>query len=292
MGTVIDNISVSHGGWRTKHSALHLAVEAAKECLSSASCDPNDLDLVVNAGLYRDRNLGEPALAALIQEDIGANPEDPHAGGHGTFSFDVANGSCGALTAAQVIDGFLRTGTVTRGLVVTSDADPGHGMSKDFPFSPTGAALLCSWRDSNYGFGDFHWVTIDDEKAFRATVGLEHRQNVLRFEISEDCADGYGAAAARAAEKCLAAEELDIDGLDLIVAAPGDRKFCIVLASELGISPQRITAATDANAHTSAILLAMKDAVSQLRPGGTALLLAAGAGIEAAAVVYRMPPAT
>ncbi|MBJ8347023.1 3-oxoacyl-[acyl-carrier-protein] synthase III C-terminal domain-containing protein [Antrihabitans sp. YC2-6] len=289
MGTIIDNISVTHGGWRTKHSALHLGVNAAKECLSSARCDPNDLDLVVNAGLYRDRNLGEPALAALIQEDIGANPEDPHAGGHGTFSFDVANGACGAVTATQIIDGFLRTGTVGRGLVVTSDADPGHGMSKDFPFAPTGAALLCSWTDADCGFGEFHWVRADDESAFSSTVRLDHRQNVLHFDISDTYAERFAAVAARAAEKCLATAELDIDDLDMIVAAPSDRKFCIVLGSELGMSPQRITAAATANSHTAAILEAMKEAVAQLRPGGTALVLAAGAGIEAVAVLYRKP---
>ena len=37
------------------------------------------MDLLINAGIYRDRNLGEPALAAMIQQDIGAHPEDPHA---------------------------------------------------------------------------------------------------------------------------------------------------------------------------------------------------------------------
>lgn len=77
MGTVIDRVDVAHSGWRNRHSALHLAVAAAKDCLQGAGCDPDELDLVVNAGIYRDRNLGEPALAALIQDDIGANPEDP-----------------------------------------------------------------------------------------------------------------------------------------------------------------------------------------------------------------------
>ena len=100
MGTVIDRVDVAHPRWRGRHSALHLAVTAAKDCLQRAGCDPGELDLVINAGIYRDRNLGEPAFAALIQDDIGANPEDPHAGAHGTFSFDVANGACGVLDRA------------------------------------------------------------------------------------------------------------------------------------------------------------------------------------------------
>src|SRR6266567_3307842 len=121
MGTVIDRLDFTRGGWRTRHSALRLAVAAAKTCLQQAGRDPDDVDLLVNAGVYRDRNLAEPALAALIQEDIGANPEDPHDDAHGTFSFDIANGACGVLTALQVIDGFLRSGAIHRALVVASD---------------------------------------------------------------------------------------------------------------------------------------------------------------------------
>ena len=152
MGTVIDRLAVTEGGWRTPHSALQLAVAAAKAA-STRPAGADDIDLLVNAGIYRDRNLGEPALAALIQEDIGANPEDPHDGAHGTFSFDVANGTCGVLTALQIVDGFLRSHTIDRALVVASDADPGHGMSEHFPFSPAGAAMLCDWTDDDYGLG-------------------------------------------------------------------------------------------------------------------------------------------
>jgi 3-oxoacyl-[acyl-carrier-protein] synthase-3 len=72
MGTIIDRLEIAQGGWRSRHSALHLAVSAAKSCLHEARRDADDVDLLVNAGIYRDRNLGEPALAALIQEDIGA----------------------------------------------------------------------------------------------------------------------------------------------------------------------------------------------------------------------------
>src|SRR6516164_7444108 len=163
MGTVIDRVDVAHPRWRDRHSALHLAVTAAKDCLQRAGCDPDELDLVVNAGIYRDRNLGEPALAALIQDDIGANPEDPHAGAHGTFSFDIMNGSCGVLTALQIVDGFLRSHSIDCALIVASDANPGHGMSERFPFSPSGAALLCTWTDDDHGFGRSYWASALDE---------------------------------------------------------------------------------------------------------------------------------
>ena len=129
MGTVIEQVCLTDGGWRTRHSALRLAVKAAKHCLDEAGRNADDVDLLINAGIYRDRNLAEPALAALIQEDIGANPEDPHEQAHGTFSFDVSNGSCGVLTALQIVDGFLKSRAIDLALVVASDADPGHGTS-------------------------------------------------------------------------------------------------------------------------------------------------------------------
>ena len=93
-----------------RKSALRLADAAAHGCLTDAAVLPADVDLLLNVGLYRDRNLGEPALAALIQEDVQINPEDPSPGGHGSFSFDVANGACGVLSAMQVADRFLRCG--------------------------------------------------------------------------------------------------------------------------------------------------------------------------------------
>lgn len=56
------------------------------------------------------------------------------------------------------MDGFLRSRTIHYALVVASDADPGHGMSEDFPFSAAGGAVLCSWTGSRYGLGRDRWI--------------------------------------------------------------------------------------------------------------------------------------
>ena len=37
----------------------------------------DELDLLINAGVYHDKILSEPAFASLIQEDIGANLSQP-----------------------------------------------------------------------------------------------------------------------------------------------------------------------------------------------------------------------
>src|SRR6266511_4307348 len=108
MGTTIEAVAVASGRWPTRRSARKLADDAIRASVARAGVSAGDIDLLLNAGLYRDRILAEPALAALIQADVGANPEDFHLGRHGTFSFDVANGACGLLTALHIADGLLR----------------------------------------------------------------------------------------------------------------------------------------------------------------------------------------
>jgi 3-oxoacyl-[acyl-carrier-protein] synthase-3 len=290
MGTVIEQLDVTSGGWRTRHSALRLAVSAAQRCLRQAGRHPADVNLLVNAGIYRDRNLGEPALAALIQDDIGANVEDPHAGAHGTFSFDIANGSCGVLTALQVVDGFLRSHTVKCALIVASDADPGHGMSEHFPFSPVGAALLCSWTGNGDGLGQFHWTNCaDGGESFRATVGSDDVRNVLRFRGSATKEQLFATAAAEAARGCLAKCSLALGDIDVIVAAPALHGYRIALAAQFGIPVERITVAADERTHTASLLAALRDGADQLPAGARVLLIAAGAGVTAGAALYCQP---
>ncbi|MGZ8705527.1 MAG: 3-oxoacyl-[acyl-carrier-protein] synthase III C-terminal domain-containing protein [Aeromicrobium sp.] len=292
MGTVIDRVALTEGGWRTRRSALRLAVKTARDCLVSAGRDPDDIDLLINAGIYRDRNLGEPALAAMIQQDIGANPEDPHAGAHGTFSFDISNGTCGLLTALQIVDGFLKSHTIGCALVVASDANPGHGMSEDFPFSPAGAALLCGWTDDDYGLERIHWVSVPDGggESFNATVGLIDGRNVLRFAVSDAKDERFAAAAARAVNECLRESALTVDEIDAIVAAPAQSAFRVALADHLGVSAAHITVAEDPEMHTASLAAAFDRAAGGVRRSGRILLVAAGAGITAGAALYRFPP--
>lgn len=290
MGTIIDRLGITRGGWRSRHSALHLAVAAAKSCLHDARRDPSTVDLLVNTGIYRDKNLAEPALAALIQEDVGANPEDPHGDEHGTFSFDIANGTCGILTGLQIVDGFLRSHTISCALITASDAHPGRGMSDHFPFSPVGAALLCRWTDDDYGLGRVSWVNDpDDGENFQATVGSDGR-NVLRFHESTVLDELLAAAAAQAARDCLRDSALTPSDIDVIIAAPARRGYRAALATALDVSPERVIVADDEKMHTASLAAALQQALDQLPMGARAVIVAAAAGITAGAAVYREPP--
>ena len=144
MGTKIESVATSRPRQQLvgKTSAIKLAEQAALASLERAGKGARDLDFLINAGIYRDNNLGEPALASIIQEDIGANPDPPVEGGHGTFSFDIANGAVGVLNGLQVLDGFISSGSVQLGMVVAADAAPSGHRDRRFPFAPVGGAVV------------------------------------------------------------------------------------------------------------------------------------------------------
>jgi 3-oxoacyl-[acyl-carrier-protein] synthase-3 len=296
VGTTIDAVAVARPhGVRRRADARLLADQAARDGLRQAGLDARDIDLLVYAGIYHDRLLGEPALAALIQQDIGANPEDPHPGHHGTFSFDVANGGCGMLDALLVADGFLAAGTAHHVLVVASDSHPGRRWAHRFPYLPTGAALVCSHTDGPGGLRGFRFAHAPGpggaDGGSRATVALDHGRNRLHIS-GHACGPGEAALAAQATGDLLAALGTAIADVDVVVANPLQPAFLDSLVDALGAPADRVvTAPGEALVHTAGLAVALGEARRQdrLTPGATALLVSAGAGPTAGVALLTVP---
>jgi 3-oxoacyl-[acyl-carrier-protein] synthase-3 len=296
VATTIESVGTAAGGRWRRRSATALADEAARRALAGAGLVAADVELLVNAGLYHDGILGEPALAALIQSDIGAHPEDPHPGGHGTFSFDVANGSCGMLTGIQVADGFLRAGTIRHALVVASDADPGHGLSPGFPFGRTGAAVVCGWAPGDRGIVAMRFADPPDDRAGRypggglhATVRFARGRNTLTVDERPRFAPMAAIRAGAVAEELLADLDLTAEDVDLVVANPQAPDFLDTLAGRLRVPRERVLDATDGPAaHTAGLGIALDAALEAGRfPARSTLLVSAGAGPVAGAALVR-----
>jgi 3-oxoacyl-[acyl-carrier-protein] synthase III len=290
VATRLDAVGAAFGKGRRRRG-LRLADDAARACLQRAGRGPDDVDLLINAGLYHDRLLGEPALAAIVQDDIDANPEDPHEGGQGTFSFDVANGACGMLTGLQVADGFLRSGTIRHALVVASDANPGRRLAPGFPYPPVGAAILCGWDDGPGGLSDVRFATRPvDGGGVRAVVAWQQRRN--RLSIAEEASFLHDAAelATEVAAGCLEEHELSAADVDLIVANPLRPEFLDRLAAGLGVPADRVVRVPErSDTHTAALGVALEDAQRTATWAGarTVLLVSAGAGLVAGAALLR-----
>jgi 3-oxoacyl-[acyl-carrier-protein] synthase III len=302
MGTIIEASATATAAEHQRSltgGALELADAAASSCLARAGRGAHELDLLINAGVFHDKILSEPAFASLIQEDIGANLAQAQAAGpaHGTFSFDVYNGACGLLTGIHVVDGLLASGTVNLGMVVASDMDPEPGISEGFSFPGVGGAVLLSSDDSRAGFTAFRFATFPDfAELFTSYVdwrddtrhGLAgNGRNILTVEI----AGSYLTRALQCAESTVnelaAAQGLDLDEIDLLVATASVPGFADGLATRLGVSAERVAWLPEdlEGTHTAAPAVALES--GGLAAARTTLFVSAGAGITVAVALYR-----
>jgi len=306
MGARIEAVSAltSHG-WR-KPTARGLADAAARSCLERAGKEPGDVDMLINAGVYREDNMGEPALAALIQEDIGANLGQPPIGGRGTFSFDLINGTCGVITAIQLESGLLRSGVIRLGAIVTSDVGPDLRDPGAAPFRPAGGAMLLGWDDTQAGFTDFAAETYPEyQDLFASGLVWQERQGrrvprraAGQSQMVIDARPGYQArladCAEEAAHRFLRRLGLGIGDIDLLVPAPSSPAFLDTLRVRLGIPGDRVAYVAEdlEDAYTTGLIAAVQAAVRSGRLGEarSTLMLAAGAGITVALALYRQTP--
>lgn len=328
MGTTIEAVSTSRPRRRpTGTGAIKLADDAAKACLERAGRAPADIDFLINAGIYRDNNIGEPAVAALIQEDIAANPDPPLQGGHGTFSFDVGNGACGVLTGMHILDGFLNSGAIELGLVVTADADPTLGSHwdfpfglvgsagrvsrshSDFPFDPVGGAVLLSYAEEpDKGFSRFAFSTfpefmhlLEGKVQWREGVlpravtdrvpGLDAGTNELRVVEREGYADRCAECAAGSTRQFLAAAGLAPLDIDLLIPSPTPFGFPDSYAHAVGIPDDRVARVDESfgRVHTAGPVAAMEGVMrtGQLAEARNVLFVTVGSGITVGLALYH-----
>ena len=292
MGTKIDAIGLNTPGF-FRRGSIDMEIRAAKECLKSARLDPNLLGLLINTGIYRDRHIGEPAIATIIQKEIGAN--EVFAGDRSTFSFDLTNGGCGMLTGMMVVDGYLQSGTIDYGMVVTADTDPVPGKTQGYDFTPAAAAVLLSRSDDGTGF--LHYKTQTETRFIDNMKGrIEWMQykGKMRNILVMSQAEGFAGACAQFALENLDAflkeTSLKMKDIDLIIPSQSPPGFLGELKKKKGLD-EKLVDVTDklANVHTAGIGFALERAMSSGRfaAAKNCLFLTVGAGITVALALYR-----
>jgi 3-oxoacyl-[acyl-carrier-protein] synthase-3 len=247
--------------------------------------------------------MGEPALAALIQEDIGANLGQPPIGGHGTFSFDLLNGTCGVITAIQIESGLLDSGVIRFGAIVASDVDPDHHDPRTVLLQPTAGAMLLGRDEKLAGFTDFSTETFPEYDDLFASGLVWHerhgsrgpRQAAGQHQMVIECKPGYAVRLADCAEEAsrrfLRRLGLGWGEIDLVVPAPTTPDFLDDLVKRLGVPGDRVAYTTEdlEGAYTTGSIAALQAAIRSGRLGEArnTLMLAAGPGITVALALYR-----
>lgn len=300
MGTRIEAAVTSHSRARRgpfARGALRLSDSAVRACLERGGSRASDLDLLVNAGLYKEHSMAEPALASIIQEDVGANTgrrlhDRDH--GHGTFSFDVMNGGCGVVTALHLLDGFVGAGTARLALVVAADSDPEPSTTRGFPFDPVGGAILLRHVDGEEGFVSIETRTFpryDDLFEVKLEWEPAEGRNVIEVREAPAFAERCVELAAAEAHAALARRCLRVDDVDVLVASQYPITFASDLAHALGLPEANVPTVRPElrRAHTAGPIAALEAAFDSgaFSRAKRILFVTAGAGITIGTAIYE-----
>jgi 3-oxoacyl-[acyl-carrier-protein] synthase-3 len=290
MGAVILATAVSAD--RSIRSSIAHAGVATRACVEAAKLSLSDVGVLVNVGVYRDSNMAEPAMAALIQKEAGVNPDFMQTGVAST-SFDLMNGACGALNAVQVAGALLSTGTARQVVIVSSDAHPSNQEVEGFPYATMGAAMLLGASDDpTRGFGPLR--TLPLEQGDPGVEGYVPWMTGARGIVSVDVHPQFAAraleAATRLARDYVASEKLDLAKTFLVSSHPTPT-FAKELAKNLGVAPDAVATVDgiEKDPHSSALTWGYDRAIARGLDARyeTVLFVAVGAGISAACTAYR-----
>jgi 3-oxoacyl-[acyl-carrier-protein] synthase-3 len=293
MGVVIKETGISTDV--SLHDSVEHAVRAGSACIDAAGIDRNDIGLLINVGVYRNDNIIEPANASLIQNGLDINPM--YVKGRKTFSFDILNGACGFLNAAQVAGAILETRDVKYALVLSSDVHPSRNKVVDFPYRNIGAAALLEWSDDpQQGFQEIVFRTSGNgfealESSFDYSVaGARGHLLVKRSErYSEHLIDFAARTVTDYYEEYGAKHNLRLDDIIFVTSQPV-RDFGFRVGEMAGGHGKPVGCLHEkyGDPHSSALTIAFQEgrASGDIEPGDQVVFVGASAGLTVSVGLY------
>ena len=227
MGTLIETVATAKpSSFQSgiKHNSTKLAADAASSSIKKAKLDPDQIAILVNTGIYRTDNIGEPAMAAVIQDMIKGHTfwkkKKRKQTTNQTFSFDLINGGCGFINAIQLVDSMMHSGNLQKGLIVTADVEPIPGYSKGYNFAPIAAALILTPGEKEKGFVNFRSDTyLEYKDSFKGQLIFSEtkQKSMITIDQTETYLDACLACTKDSIKKFLEANELSLNDIDLII---------------------------------------------------------------------------
>lgn len=298
MGTTIKSTAVSVNG---STSSLDLVFEAGTNCIDNSGINHNNIDVLISIGVYHDDNIVEPAMAPLIQQRLGINP-DPVKDGtmKFTFCFDIYNGACGFINAMQVADSLIKSGQAGTVLIVSADSHPSKTRQADFPFTPLGAAVLLTDGDQpEKGFNHYYINTIGNGyEGFIGGVDLSNLEpgdiNGKKYiEMKQDhhFYEALQEFTVQSARDYFKQHSIDLTKVGHLIVSQPEKGFAERVYQAIGLNG--ITNIVDfyskhGNPHTSSLPLGIHELMESgaLKENDTVLFVATGSGLTSAFAMY------
>lgn len=257
-----------------------LATLAGFDALGRAGVPPEELDIVILATCTPDERL--PGAAPLLQAKLGA---------HRAGAFDVGAGCAGFLYGLSVASALVESGSVRRALVCGADVlsritDYSDARSCILFGDGAGAALV-EKTDGPGRIGPF--VLRSDGDALELLhlhpdTGLIRMEGRLVYRRAVQ-------AMTESVREVLAAADISLEDVRLLVAHQANARILEAVASQLGLDESRVLTNIVRYGNTSAasIPIAIAEATQQniLEEGDIVLLTAFGAGFVWGAGMLR-----
>jgi 3-oxoacyl-[acyl-carrier-protein] synthase III len=261
-------------------TASSMAEIAARQAITAAQINPDDIDLIIVATGTPDRVY--PSTACLLQHRLGIK---------NCVAFDVQAACSGAIYAMSIADQYIKTGAVKRALIIGSEI-----CSRIVDWTDRGTCIL---------FGD---------GAGALLLGVSDEAGVLSTHIYSDggyedmlyCPNPQAASVAnkdetgtikmrgnevfkmavntleRIVDETLAANKMDKSQINWLVPHQANIRIIAATAKKLAMSMEQviITLEDQGNTSSASVLLALHAGISdgRIRRGHIVLLEAFGAG--------------
>lgn len=281
-----------------------LAVGAARDCLRHSNYSASDLEMVISCSItrFRDglRNRYEPALSHAIKNAIGAS---------GALSFDISNACAGMMTGVFILNEFIQSGQISRGMVVSGESisNLGTNAAKQIRF-------VLSNQLASLTLGDAGTAVILErapEGGGIPVVGFTTLSEHSRLCLGMPSPVGPGASMytkARTIHKvaisdspALLKEALDASGLsfgdiDYVIphqtSARAIEKGTREISEKLGVSPKNVVVTVDEFGNTSStthfVALYKYLTEGRFKKGDNIMLISFASGLEVGVIIFTM----
>ncbi len=286
-------------GIRERHIAASgeacsdLAVQAGRRALEAAGLAASDLDMILVATCTGDYPL--PATACLVQHQLGATK---------AAACDLSAACCGFVYALSVADAYVRTGmrhVLVIGSEVMSAITDWSDRNTCILFGDGAGAAVVSASDGERGILSTH-LRSDGSLCELITVPAGGSRTPLSEQVVAERAhfikmkgnETFKVAVRtleEIARETLAANQLQVEDLDLYVPHQANMRILKAVMERLGLPLEKVMLNLEHYGNTSAasIPIALDEAVraGRVRDGSLVMLGAFGAGLTWASALIR-----
>ncbi|MGH7134956.1 MAG: 3-oxoacyl-[acyl-carrier-protein] synthase III C-terminal domain-containing protein [Pirellulales bacterium] len=280
-----------------RSGVVEMAATVARDCLRQAAVEPGEVDVLIYCGVYREKLLSEPAVAALVLGELGIGHGESRR--YSKLAFDISDGAVGFLKACSCAAQFIDAGRARRALIVSAEmpGDPSISFRGAKPLVATAsAALLANSGDGvlcacahDGGFDGFAFRTFSDDVR-RRTSCCRHTNGSPAIIVDEDTR--FPETAQRSALELLEQFPGARHGADWLLWLGDDTSGVDCLAKAAGVPRDRFITvpSTGGELFTSSFAYAWQavERSADRRAAQRVLAIQAGSGLRVGCFGYRL----